>query len=475
MFQLYAENPKSEARSVISAIHLVSPGIVYPGIETFLLPHWSKSAEWVSLTVQEIRCRIKTMKNRKWWIVGALTLVELFVCTVIILTLWAGRGVFTGVRFLYLTDTHVEETIERTFVTDGPAVVDLDADFGDVTVTGGTGEEVQVIARLSLWGTDEEDARHRVEVQMAQERDRIVIREVRPEIIYAFAVRDRGSRVDFEITVPPETSLQLVTSSGDLTVNDVIGTLELETDFGEIDVEDVSGPVSARSGSGDITLVGLDDAGVLQVETDFGDLVLRNVSADRLTARSGSGKIEVQDITAGDLTAHSGSGDIQGRVGALESVLDLETDFGNVTATGVVAASCRLASGSGSLTLDGCDGPLDLQTDFGDIEVRNASQAELTLKTGSGSISFHGSLHADGEHRVESDFGSISVVLPADAAFDLDAQTEFGSISTDFQVMMTEVQKRHLVGEVNGGGPPLLIRTGSSDITLERALNSSPE
>ena len=418
---------------------------------------------------------MRGMKKRKWWIVGALTLIELFVCSVILLTLWTGRGAFTGVRFLYLTDTHVEETIERSFVTDGPAVVDLETDFGNVTVTGGAGEEVQVIARMSLWGTDEEDARQRVEVQMAQEKDRIVIREMRPEIVYAFVINDRGSRVDFEITVPSETALQLVTSSGDLTVNDVIGTLALGTDFGKIDVEDVSGTVSARSGSGDITLVGLDDAGVLQVETDFGDLALRNVSADRLTARSGSGKIEVQDITAGRHTANSGSGDTQVEVGTLEVALDLETEFGDVTATGIDAASCRLASGSGNLTLDGCDGPLDLQTDFGDIEVKNGSQAELGLKTGSGSISFVGSLHADGEHRVESDFGSIHMVLPADAAFDLDAQTEFGSINTEFHVMVTEAEKRHLVGEVNGGGPPLLIHTGSSDITLERARNSSPD
>jgi DUF4097 and DUF4098 domain-containing protein YvlB len=298
---------------------------------------------------------------------------------------------------------------------------------------------------------------------------------VRPEIVYAFVINDRGSRVDFEITVPSGTSLQLVTSNGDLTVNDVIGTLELETDFGKIDVEDVSGRVNARSGSGDITLVGLDDAGDLQIETDFGDLVLRNVTADRLTARSGSGKIEVRDITVGDLAAHSGSGDIQVGAGALASALDLETEFGDVTATGVDAVSCRLASGSGSLTLDGCDGPLDLKTDFGDIEVRNGSQTGLRLNTGSGNISFVGSLDAGGEHRVESEFGSIHLVLPADAAFDLDAQTELGSINTDFHVTVTEMEKRRLVGEVNGGGPPLLLRTGSSDITLERARNSSPE
>lgn len=51
---------------------------------------------------------------------------------------------------LHSPDTHVEETLDETFTVDGPAVLDLEADFGDVTVTGGEGNEVEVSARLSL-------------------------------------------------------------------------------------------------------------------------------------------------------------------------------------------------------------------------------------------------------------------------------------------------------------------------------------
>lgn len=51
-----------------------------------------------------------------------------------------------------------EETVEETFVVDGPAVLDRENVFGDVTVKGGARDpstssgrgEVQVIARLSL-------------------------------------------------------------------------------------------------------------------------------------------------------------------------------------------------------------------------------------------------------------------------------------------------------------------------------------
>jgi DUF4097 and DUF4098 domain-containing protein YvlB len=444
--------------------------------------------------------------KRKWWVVGILVFLELLVCGGILLTLWIGRATFEGVRFFYLTDVHIEETVEKAFTVDGPAVLDLDADFSDVTVTGGDTDEIAVIARLSLWGSSEEDARQQVDVQMTQEGNRVIVRVERPERIYAFVINSRSSHVDFEIRVPSATSLQLVTSSGDLAVRDVAGAAELETSFGSVEVERVDGPVSAWSSSGDITLIGLSNAGDLEVETEFGSLVLRDVAANSLAGRSGSGDVEVdgcvvdglldlqtefgsvtaEHVVADRVVARSGSGEIRIEEAGLSGPLDLETNFGDVTAVGVDAVSYRLKSGSGSLTLDcrssgdvelesdsgdltlyGCSGFLDLQTEFGDIEVRNAADAQLMLKTSSGGVTFSGGIRAAGEHRVESEFGDVHVVLPTDAAFDLDAETEFGSIETDFAVTVSEFEEKHIVGEVNGGGPSLVVRTNSGSVTLE--------
>jgi DUF4097 and DUF4098 domain-containing protein YvlB len=396
--------------------------------------------------------------KRKWWLAGILVLLELLVCAGILLAFWWSRDsaedALAGVRFFYIADTHVEETVEETFAVDGPAVLDLNGAVGDVRVMGSAADEVQLTARLSLWGEDEQDARRQVRVETAQEGNRITVRVERLRLAYVGVVRTGSSRVDFEIQVPYETALRLVTSSGDLTVSGITGTVELETDFGDIRAEQVRGAVSARSSSGGVTLVDLTHTGDLVVATDFGDLLLREVVADNLTAQSGSGQIRAEG----------------GRIGG---ALDLKTDFGDVTAVGVDAASYRLTSGSGNLTLDGCGGPLDLQTDFGDIEVRNAADAQLVLDSNSGSILFSGSLRAHGEHRLESDFGDVRVALPADAAFDLDAETEFGSIDTDFAVTVSEFEERHIVGEVNGGDALLWIKTGSGGISVEELPSAS--
>ncbi|MDY6878048.1 MAG: DUF4097 family beta strand repeat-containing protein [Chloroflexota bacterium] len=392
--------------------------------------------------------------KKKWWIVIVLILLELVVCGGILLSLWAGRTAFEGVHFFYHADAQVEETVEETFVVDGPTILDLETAAGNVTVTGGgTGNEVQVIARLSLWGEDEEDARRQLEVKTTQEGNRITVRVVRPEWNYAFPYT-RASRVDFEVRVPTETSLRLVSASGDLVASRVTGTVELETNSGDVWAEGLDGLVSAQSSSGDITLTSLNNAGDLEVKTVSGDLMLRDVIADSLTARSSSGRVQVEGV-------------------ALDGGLDLENTSGDVTAVIVRATSCRLASVSGDLTLDGGSGPLNLRTYAGAIEVRNGTEAELMLGTTSGEIRFSGSLDTQEGHRVESTSGDVRLVLPADTAFDLDIKTDSGDIQTDFAVTMTDFDRKHVTGEVNGGGPLLQINTSSGDIALERMTSES--
>jgi DUF4097 and DUF4098 domain-containing protein YvlB len=370
--------------------------------------------------------------KRKWWIVRALVFVNLLVCAGIIFVLWNSRVVFGNLRLFYRTDTHVEETLDETFVVDGPVTLNLDSDFSNVMVTGSDQEQVDVNASLDLWGSDEEDARNQLVVHMSQEGNHITIRVERTETIYIFTTYRKGSSADFEIRVPFETSLQLINTNGDLAVKDIDGTIELTSSFGDIHVEDVNGMVSAQSNNGDITLIDVSEGGDLDAETKFGDVDLQELSANSLIVRSQNGAIQLegisvegildlqtkfglvtlQDVTAERLTAQSDNGGVRAEGVELEGALELESNFGDVTAIDVQAFSYRLKSHNGNLTLHGCSGPLDLQTNFGEIEVKDAAEAGLTLATKNGKITFFGTLAIEGIHSLESEFGGIQLVPP---------------------------------------------------------------
>jgi DUF4097 and DUF4098 domain-containing protein YvlB len=129
------------------------------------------------------------------------------------------------------------------------------------------------------------------------------------------------------------------------------------------------------------------------------------------------------------------------------AVLDLHTSNGAVHSTGGTGSvKVRTANGAihikdskgplhlhtsnGAVIVTGVSGTVELRTSNGRITV-NADKAKINAHTSNGSIAFTGSL-ADGEHSFKSSNGSISLTLPADAQFKVDARTSHGRITTDF-------------------------------------------
>ncbi len=107
-------------------------------------------------------------------------------------------------------------------------------------------------------------------------------------------------------------------------------------------------------------------------------------------------------------------------------------------------------------------------TGFGNVTIRNAENADLDLNTNSGSIDFAGSL-GKGPHTVHSDFGEITLSIPANSALNVDFKTDFGKIRSDipFQVTMQgDLSEAQQKGTMNGGGSELTVTTKSGNITI---------
>ena len=63
--------------------------------------------------------------------------------------------------------------------------------------------------------------------------------------------------------------------------------------------------------------------------------------------------------------------------------------------------------------------------------------------------------------------GKILAILRGRIGIDVDAQTNRGTISSDFVVQGTQ-SKNSLKGKINGGGVLLKLRTSSGDIRLQK-------
>jgi len=391
----------------------------------------------------------------KWLVAGGLMLALFALCAGIVAVLWfsVARLNASGVNWrVFSADTvSAEADEEQRFTVNGPPALSVENAAGEVTVTGGEGDEIVVAAHKTAWGptqAEAEAALAALKVTITQNGNAVTVRVEQPEKI-VIAGSSRSDTVDFTIAVPTETAVSASTSFGDTTLSGTTGDADLKTDFGEVNVQDVKGSVTAESSSGAIEAKRVGAEGrTLKLETSFGKIVLEDAAAAEVSLNSNSGEIELTRVEA-------------------SGAVSVKTDFGAVTLEEVAAETYDLETNSGRITVHGAHGAVQAHTDFGDVEVTEAADADLDVSSNSGSIHFSGSL-GDGPHTLKTDFGSIQLSLPEDAALTFDLKTSFGKIKSAFPITTSgDLENDHWRGTINGGGASLTAQTNSGDISLD--------
>jgi DUF4097 and DUF4098 domain-containing protein YvlB len=184
-------------------------------------------------------------------------------------------------------------------------------------------------------------------------------------------------------------------------------------------------------------------------------------SSTEVVAESGSGSIRVTDISA-PVDAHAGSGNV--KLENISASVKARTGSGSITADGVGGAF-NGSTGSGSITLlQTAPGDVDVSTGSGSSELKGVV-GSVRASAGSGRITVEG--RQTGDWKLDTGSGSVRVTLPDDAAFELDAESSSSGIDIDHPLTVQgHISKRHITGQVRGGGPLLRIDTGSGGIRI---------
>ncbi len=135
------------------------------------------------------------------------------------------------------------------------------------------------------------------------------------------------------------------------------------------------------------------------------------------------------------------------------------------------SADLELKNDAGSITVDGIAGQFSCITNAGSVKVIDSwLYGNSRLKTDAGTIAFSGALDPRGSYSMSSDAGSVSVTLPPNASFRLDAKTDVGSINSDFPLT---IQRDYPGGKArcDVGLPPyptLKLRTDVGSINIRQ-------
>ena len=184
------------------------------------------------------------------------------------------------------------------------------------------------------------------------------------------------------------------------------------------------------------------------VSIDFDIKVPRSCSIKALTI-SGDGELLNID---GDIEIKSTSGDLKAT--AIDGNAVITTTSGDIVLSGG-SGKIVLSTTSGDLEARGAKGRVEMTTTSGEVTLYAQELTEGIFKTVSGDIEIVvDSPIKSGRFEMNAFNGDVDVSLPADSAFDVEAETRMGDIDNDFGLKVEKdgMFRRILRGSVNGGG-----------------------
>jgi DUF4097 and DUF4098 domain-containing protein YvlB len=176
--------------------------------------------------------------------------------------------------------------------------------------------------------------------------------------------------------------------------------------------------------------------------------------------------VEVEAPRALDVELETGDG--RAELPALSGRVVVNTGDGTIRAEGV-NGDMRFSSGDGTIDARGLRGSLTARTGDGRINATGRFE-RLDLESGDGTIAVEarpGSRVVE-PWRLSTHDGSLTLRVPADLAFDVDASSGDGSVTVDVPMLVSHFSRRHSVrGAVNGGGALVVLRTGDGRLRVQ--------
>jgi DUF4097 and DUF4098 domain-containing protein YvlB len=266
---------------------------------------------------------------------------------------------------------------------------------GEITI-----DAFKVIKTRSL--EKAEDLADQINIEIKKDGEEVDIQTEYPRGVFR---RGISCWVNYEISVPPETRLNIKTTSADVKVEDIQEKVRINTVSGDVEVESIKGGIDFSSVSGDFYLLDI-----------RGDLLLEGTSSDMKLERI-KGDVRI-DCVSGDLILQEISGDIEA------------------------------STSSGDMEVEQSQGELDLITISGDVEVRTEISAE-------------------GEYTIETTSGEVTLHIPEDSNARLKCESQSGSISARIPLKVLSTSRRYVEGELGSGGSSrIFLSTLSGDINV---------
>ena len=273
-----------------------------------------------------------------------------------------------------------DRRFEKKFSVSPGGTFRLSTDVGSVTLTGGSGNEVSVVA--DLWGSERDV--NDFEITADQTGSGVDVKGRNKHGHGWFGFGNNNVDVHYIISVPQEYNLDMSTSGGNVSISTVKGSVRGGTSGGNIDIMKVEGPVDMRTSGGNVRAEQI--SGKLNMETSGGEIHVAAVAGDVDVSTSG-GNIALSDVD-GKVRAETSGGDVHVRLKGANKGMYVETSGGNIELAMAKNsnASIDASTSGGDVT---CDLPITMSGKISESRMKgtiNGGGATVHARTSGGDI-----------------------------------------------------------------------------------------
>jgi hypothetical protein len=201
----------------------------------------------------------------------------------------------------------IEDSINKSFSVTPGGQLTLDTARGSIDVRGSSENRVDIEVIRIAKTSDSDEAKEIYEylrLDFKQTDNDVTIKGIKTTDL---SKKLNKLRVKFILSVPQSYNVNLKTSGGSISVDDLEGTVDIRTSGGSLDLNNIKGPVTGKTSGGSISIGTVD--GNVKANTSGGSIRIDNAYGT-VKAHTSGGGITVNEVM-GTIQADTSGGSVK--------------------------------------------------------------------------------------------------------------------------------------------------------------------
>ena len=325
----------------------------------------------------------------------------------------------------------------------GPgATIDIQNPRGDVSVSAGDTQTVEVQAHEVAFANSDNDARRIFEAEAAHIN-------VSGNSVLIRSDGHNNGRVNLTVTVPKTAKVTLNASRGDIAVSGIGGGLDMTAGRGDVHLNSITGSVQAHLSNNKHDFSAHQIDGDLIADGNTNDLTISDIKGRFTINGDMFGEVHIENVS-GPVSVHTSRTEVQ--IASLPGDLSFDSDNLHVNQSkGLVRVVTRSKD-------------IDLSQIYGDSYVENHDGRIAVEPAGVFSV------------EAKNNKGDVELTLPPSASATVNGRTHNGDIVTDYGLDISGEENKSVSGKIGSGQAKIEISSSNGDLRIKKgpALPSAP-